>query len=510
MMNQFNPDLTGITSPKAENGPQLIAYADRFGGSLRGFTDLLRGPFDRVFTGVHLLPFFQPFDGADAGYDPRDHAEIDPRLGTWNDLERLSESHAVMAEVIVNHMSSDSDQFQDVIARGDASPWSEMFLTMGSVFPEGARESDLANIYRPRPGLPFTAMTLGGKRRLLWTTFTPQQVDLDIRHPGTWDYLTSVIDKLTGAGVDLLRLDAVGYTGKVAGTNCFMTSVSTDFATRIRRYAHQRGAKVLLEIHGHYRQQIEAARTADYVYDFALSPLVLYTLLAHDPEPLQTWLAIRPTNTFTVLDTHDGIGVVDAGRNVLQPSDPGLLDDGQIDSLVEAIHTNSDGASRQATGVAASNLDLYQVNCTYYDALGADDHLYLLARLIQLFVPGTPQVYYVGLLAGRNDVALLRRTGVGRDINRHHYSSAEIDAQLARPVVRAQLAAIRFRGEHPAFRGAFAHRVEDSRLELRWQCGEHTAMLTADVSTGRFLVEATDSNSKSIAFDHRNLAELTY
>ena len=98
----------------------------------------------------------------------------------------------------------------------------------------------------------------------------------------------------------------------------------------------------------------------------------------------------------------------------------------EIDSLVETIHERSNGASRQATGAAASNLDLYQVNCTFYDALGRRDDDYLIARAIQFFAPGVPQIYYVGLLAGTNDVDLLRRTGVGRDINRHYFTQAEL------------------------------------------------------------------------------------
>ena len=98
-----------------------------------------------------------------------------------------------------------------------------MFLTMSSVFPDGATEAALAGIYRPRPGLPFTTMTLGGRPHLVWTTFTAEQVDLDIRDAGTWTYLTGIIDSLTDAGVTMLRLDAIGYAGKRAGTNCFMT-----------------------------------------------------------------------------------------------------------------------------------------------------------------------------------------------------------------------------------------------------------------------------------------------
>lgn len=480
------------------HGPQLITYADRLAGDLSGVSALLDGPLDGAFTGVHLLPFFTPFDGADAGFDPRDHATVDPRLGSWDDVRVLAQRRTVMADLIVNHVSAESAQFADVRARGEASPWAPMFLTLGSVFPDGATEEDLARIYRPRPGLPFTAMTLGDRRRLVWTTFTPDQIDIDLRSSQAWEYLDDVVDALTSGGVRMLRLDAVGYSGKEAGTDCFMTPATDAYTERIVARAHERGAEVLVEVHGHHTQQIEIARKVDYVYDFALPPLVLHALTAADLAPLDHWLQIRPANAITVLDTHDGIGIVDVGPSDLKPGEPGLLTPDQIDALVEAIHDGSRGTSRQATGAAASNLDLYQVNCTFYDALGQDDDRYLLARLLQLFVPGIPQVYYVGLLAGANDMTLLASTGVGRDVNRHHYTAADIDDALARPVVRAQLEALRLRAEHPAFSGDFTWTVDGSRAELVWANGTDRAALSLDAADASFQVVASQGNEARV------------
>jgi sucrose phosphorylase len=164
---------------------------------------------------------------------------------------------------------------------------------------------------------------------------------------------------------------------------------------------------------------------------------------------------------------------------------PGLLTPAQIAGLVERIHANSGGTSRQATGAAAANLDLYQVNCTFYDALGADDERYLLARLIQFFTPGIPQVYYVGLLAGRNDMDLLAATGVGRDVNRHRYPAAEVAEALDRPVVRRLAELIRLRNEHPAFAGELTVDGADE-LVMTWRNGPHEASLRADMGSGRY------------------------
>lgn len=478
------------------NHVHLIAYADRFGGSISAMTEVLRSRFSGAFGGIHVLPFFAQFDGADAGFDPVDHTKVDPRLGSWADIQELAGSHDVMADLIVNHISSESPQFIDVRARGEASPWADLFLTMSSVFPAGAREAELSQIYRPRPGLPFTLVQLGGEPRLAWTTFTSQQIDIDVRSEQGRAYLARVLEALTSNGVSLIRLDAIGYAVKSPGTTCFMTPETYAFIGSLAEEARAHGAETLVEIHSYYARQIEIARHVDLVYDFALPPLVLHALYTGDGAELVRWLEIRPENAITVLDTHDGIGVVDVGPDQAPGNSPGLLTLQQIEDLVEGIHLRTGGASREATGESASNLDLYQVNATYYDALGRDDLRYLAARVIQFFTPGVPQVYYVGALAGSCDLELLRRTGVGRDINRHRYTLDEIDAELGRPVVRALVALCRFRSNLPAFDGPIDATFVGTRLTLR-RVGrarpDVQATAVVDLATGATSISWTDA-----------------
>jgi sucrose phosphorylase len=466
-----------------QNRTQLIAYVDRLpGGTFGSLQQLLDAELAGAFGGVHVLPFFHPIDGADAGFDPIDHTQVDRRLGAWDDVAALASRTEVMADVIVNHMSRRSAQFVDYDREGEASPYGGMFLTYSRVFPNGAREADLLALHTPSPRLSFTRhRTAGGQDVLLWTTFTSEQIDLDVGHPETRRYLSAVLERFHTAGIRAIRLDAVGFAVKKAGTSSFMIPETLAFIGELSAQAHALGMEVLLEVHGHHRTVIDAARRVDWVYDFALPPLVLHALFTRDATPLVSWLTMRPRNSVTVLDTHDGIGVQDVGG---EPSRPGLLPPEDVERLVVTIHERSRGASRLASGSGAGNVDAYQVNCTFFDALGGDDEAYLTARALQCFVPGVPQIYYVGLLAGRNDLDLLRRTGVGRDINRRYYSADELRQDLRRPVVQSLLALLRLRNSHAAFGGSFAIlESPPGRVCLEWTHQQESARLDVDLAT---------------------------
>lgn len=479
---------------------QLITYANRFGKQgIAGIHSLLSNEFMGIFGGVHMLPFYYPIDGDDAGYDPIDHTQVDQRIGSWNDVAKISNEFEVMGDIIVNHVSALSKEFLDVEAKGSNSKFFDLFLTKEKVFPNGASETAIKSIYRPRPSLPFTEKKLAtGEEITLWTTFTSSQLDIDVLHPIGQSYLNSILTKFHEVGIKMIRLDAAGYAIKKAGSSCFMIPETYEFIDQFATKAKRLGMEVLVEIHSYYREQINIAKKVDFVYDFALPALVLHSIRSQQFIELKKWLEISPRNCVTVLDTHDGIGVVDVAKS---GSKPGLLSDEDVDLLVNSIHKNSKGQSLKATGAAASNLDLYQINCTYYDALGQDDRTYLIARAIQFFSPGVPQVYYVGLLAGENDMDLLESSKTGRDINRHFYDNTEIKESLEKDVVKSLIKLIKFRNEHSSFNGNF--RIEDSAnniLILTWINKNHKSTLWVNIKKSEFNITWSDGGTTNTLF----------
>lgn len=463
-------------------GVELLAYVDRVGGTLSDFKRLLDGPL-RIFRGVHILPFYEPFDGVDAGFDPVDHGAVDARLGSWSDVGAIAQGRLLTADLIVNHISSRSREFIDWLEHGADSSSDGMFLTFDTVFPDGASEDDITAFYRPRPGLPFTPyQSANGQRRLVWTTFLPDQIDLNVDSPVAARYLERILGTLAENSVSTVRLDAVGYAVKTAGSDSFMTDATLAFIPKITAMAHAVNLRVLVEVHAHYSQQLAIAPLVDLVYDFALAPVLLHSLGTGTIDRLQRWFEIRPTNAITVLDTHDGIGVIDAGPVADRP---GILSFEDMTAIFERAAKATHGHSEIASVVPAWAVLPHQINATFFSALGGDAPSYLLARAVQLWAPGQPQIYYVGLFAGLDDTELFARTGNGRDVNRHRYDESEITAALLGGTTRALLELVRIRTDHAAFGGSFSCVTRSaSSMEFVWRSARASARLIVDVSLG--------------------------
>lgn len=484
------------------SGVSVLVYAERVGGSLGHIERLLQGPL-KDFSGIHVLPFFHPYDGDDAGFDPIDHKIVDPRLGTWEDFKRISQTHELTADLIINHASYLSPEFIDWQEKGDASDYAGMFLTFDAVFPNGGDEEGITSFYRPRPGLPFTAYNVAGKRRLVWTTFMPSQVDIDIKHPAGLAYLDRVLDALQSGGVKVVRLDAVGYAVKTPGTDSFMTEETLEFVSEITEKIQSRGMRVLVEVHAHYTQQLAISPLVDLIYDFQTAPLLLHSIFTGTVDRLANWFEIRPTNCLNVLDTHDGFGVIDGGP--IGGRD-GLITQEEMAHIFDVAEKNTGGHSKIAS-VIPQWFDLpHQINATLPNII-ADDNAYVLARAVQFFLPGEPQIYYVGLFNGMDDKELFQGTGQGRDVNRHIYTPQEIEQALTQTVPQAILGLVRLRN-HKAFEGSFSwSALSENSMLLAWSADGASVELEFSLpgKTASFEVRIQDENG---ARSYSTLAEL--
>ena len=289
-------------------------------------------------------------------------------------------------------------------------------------------------------------------------------------------------------------MDAFAYVTKKLGTKCFFLEPKVwEVLEWLNEYVSAFDAEILPEIHEHYTIQQKIADKGYRVYDFALPMLCLQALYQHTSKNLKNWLNICPRKQITTLDTHDGIGIVDVAD---------LLSQNEINETVEALYTNGANVNkRYSTDPEYQNLDIYQINCTYYSALGNNDEAYIIARTIQMFTPGIPQIYYVGLLAGSNDIELLEKTKLGRNINRHNYTFDEIQTEVQRPVVQRLFKLMEFRNNCTAFDGLLTVLdSDDSKLNLIWQKDEKYAKVEIDLKFYKATIEYLDGDNNLIIF----------
>jgi sucrose phosphorylase len=474
----------GVISPR----PQLLTYPDSLGGGLPQLNALLERRLEGLFHGVHILPPF--LSSGDRGFAPLTYHEIDHRFGTWEDIRRLGERHDVLLDLMINHISRQSAEFQDFERRGRRSPYADLFVTIDKVWPDGdPPRADIDLIFLRKPDSPFSTVTIRetGEQERVWTSFGSadwsEQVDLDITSDVTRALITSWLRFFASQRVRIVRLDAVGYVVKKPGTSCFMVEPEIyDFLRWVTDEAASCGLTVLPEVHDTYATHRRLSEHGMWTYDFVLPGLILNALETGDAERLAGHLSGMPDRVFTTLDCHDGIPVRPDLDGILRPAE--MLD---LAALVEARGGN---INRLLSSTQAAAVDVHQLNCTYYSALDCDDDRYLAARAIQLFARGVPQVYYVGLLAGENDHAAVAQTGDGRAINRHNYTSQEINGALDRPVVQHVLELIRLRNGHQAFDGTLEVEVIGrDRLRMSWQGASSSCSLDVDVSSGRVTVD---------------------
>jgi sucrose phosphorylase len=399
-----------------------------------------------------------------------------------------------MYDFMVNHISRSSEYYKDFQQNKDNSKYADLFIRYKDFWPGGEpTDAQVDLIYKRKPRAPYIDVTFAdGTTEKIWCTFDEEQVDINMYTETTKQFVKENLSVLAERGAKIIRLDAFAYATKRVDTNCFFIEPDTwEMLDYCKDILAPYNVEILPEIHEHYTIQLKLAEKGYWVYDFALPMLVLHALHSGRAERLANWLEICPRKQFTTLDTHDGIGVVDVAD---------LMTQEEIDETKENLFTKGANVKKIYNTMAYNNLDIYQLNCTYYSALGDNDDAYVLARAIQFFTPGIPQVYYVGLLAGANDLELLEETKVGRNINRHYYSKEEVIENLERPVLQRLFKLMKFRNTYNAFDGEINVTTFDeaNKLQITWTNGDSQATLNADLASHKFIITYVNTESGEI------------
>jgi len=468
-----------------QNQVQLITYPDSLGGNLLTLHYCLRKYLSDAIGGVHLLPFYP--SSADRGFAPITYEDVDPQFGNWEDIEKIGRDFDLTIDFMVNHISRQSAWFQDYLELGAESEFADIFLSFTKFGPDGVSDEDLIKVYTRKPRPPYLEIQRpDGSIERVWCTFGYEQIDLDWSSPLTRTLMRNTLIRLGRSNVKMIRLDAFAYTTVEIGTDCYFREPAVwELLEWLKDCVAPFDTDVLPEVHEHFNYQQKLSSHGFWCYDFALPMLVLHSIFHRTSRKLIRWLKTCPQKQVTTLDTHDGIGIVDV---------EGLLDPDEIENTVERLYEKGSNAKKIYSGPEYENLDLYQINCTYYSALDCNDEAYIAARAIQFFAPGIPQVYYVGLLAGRNDIELVEYTRNGRDINRHNYTIEEVEEEMKKPVVQRLLKLMEFRNGHPAFEGELEiGQTPDDQLEMVRRHDGHYARLKVDLKEYKTEIEYSGS-----------------
>jgi sucrose phosphorylase len=562
-----------LTIPK---GVMLNAYPDSIGSKLSDTVLMLQRPeLKEVFSLFYILPTFFNSD-LDRGFSIIDY-DLNKDLVSVEDIQSLKALNINLKfDIVLNHLSVASPQFNDIIKNGDESKYKDFFINWNDFWKRNSELNDegiaiphtahLDKLFMRKSGLPILKVIFpDGTERPYWNTFYQKiifnpisendlvklgltnlsdtsnviskvntaigdksslneidlgkdhshkdiiidfvnrhrtylgQMDVNGKSPLVWEYYEEVLKKLAGYGCSILRLDAFAYLHKEVGESNFFNKPGTwDYLSRINDIAEANGLRLLPEIHAEYGQHLhdEVAEKGYVIYDFFLPGLLIHTLEKKSTTALLKWANdIKKSNFSTVhmLGCHDGIPVLDLkGKLIDGKYHEGLLSDDEIDYIMDLIIARG-GRVKNLYGADGKKISYYQVNATYFSALGEDESKMLLARAIQMFMPGIPQVWYLDLFAGKNNYEAVEQAGADghKEINRTNISMDEVENALQQDIVTKQLALIKLRNTHPAFNGEVSFEgSSQSQLLITWQNGAYTTKLEVDLLNYSFVVKS--------------------
>jgi sucrose phosphorylase len=421
----------GAGFPLDEGDAILITYGDQFreeGKSpLAALKDFLDSYLLGTVRGVHILPF-SPYS-SDDGFSVIDYEEVNPEWGSWKDVEEIAAGYTFMADLVLNHCSKESPWFKAFLR--DQAPYRDYFIT-------AAAGTDVSGVFRPRTHPLLTEFQTAAGPKLVWTTFSSDQVDLNYANPAVFAEMLRIFLMYVEKGARIIRLDAIAYLWKELGTPC-LHHPKTHAAVKLLRAVSDEICPwviIITETNVPHQENISyfgGGDEARMVYQFALPPLVLHAFIKGDSRYLQAWVKnIRPSaagcSFFNFCASHDGIGVLPA---------KGILPDEEIEGLAAEVEKRGGRVSYKAT--AAGNVP-YELNINYFSAV-AEEALsdsqkvrkFIASQAILLAMPGVPGIYVHSIIGSRNWQEGVRESGINRRINRQKLDYAVFREQMSAP-----------------------------------------------------------------------------
>ncbi len=466
-------DATASADLWDETTSVLITYGDVVQNENEPPLKVLRRFLEQYLGGgiintVHLLPFF-PYS-SDDGFSVIDYRMVDPNLGRWKDVQKIGRSARLMFDIVLNHCSRKSRWFSDYVA--NIAPYRDYFL-------ETDAKADLSAVVRPRTSALLTPVHTRHGDTHLWSTFSEDQIDLDFSNPDVLFEFLDILLFYIANGATIIRLDAIAYLWKKVGSACIHLPQTHEIVKLMRDLLDMvaPGVVLLTETNVPHEENISYFGQGDeahMVYQFSLPPLLLHGLVNGDASHLTRWAASLNDlpDKCTYLNftaSHDGIGI-----RPLQ----GIVPDGELAKLAEHVKKLGGHVSTKANPDGSE--DPYELNITYFDALGdgpesvSDIHLarFICSQTVALELRGIPAVYFHSLTATRNNHEGVEKTGRVRSINRKKWREEELGEQLSNPgsvvarVLKEYQNRLQVRAQHKTFHPEADQRIIDLGPEL--------------------------------------------
>lgn len=401
---------------------------------------------------IHILPFFP--STSDDGFSVVDYRRVDSRLGGWEDIKAMSEDFRIMGDLVMNHISRYSEWFQCYL--NNEEPYKDYFIEIDP-------ETDLSEVTRPRSSPLLTPVHTKDGEKFVWSTFSDDQIDVNFANPDVLFEYLDIFFLYVSKGISVIRLDAVAFIWKEAGTNCIHMKETHEivklFRTLVDFYAPK--TTIITETNVPHKENVSYFGDGDeahMVYQFSLPPLLLHAILTENASYLTKWVASLgklPENCtyFNFTASHDGIGV--------RPLE-GLVPQSEFDQLVEGIRKKGGFVSEKQN--PNGSLSPYELNITYFDAFrgkngkqSLQEKRYICSQIIAMSLQGVPGLYFHNLTATRNNLKGVSITGRYRTINRRKWGFDELMDELNDPdtntsrIYSRMKEIIAKRWQHPAF-----------------------------------------------------------